>query len=92
MLHIRRSDNHDERSLHMENDVGLRTAIGEAVLRTHCTGVEHEIVDDEGRLVHEIKIRHEVISKPEPHKPVPLLTIAAWAWIAAALIFIAINR
>jgi len=92
MYHIRRSDDHDERSLHMENDMGLRMAIGEACLRTHCTGVEHEIVDDEGRLVHAIKIKPEVVSKPEPRKPVPLLTIVAWAWVAAALLYMAINR
>lgn len=50
MYHIRRADNHDERSLHMENDEGFANAMEEANLRAGHTNAAHQIVDDNGRI------------------------------------------
>lgn len=51
MYHVRRSDDHDERSLHIENTVGLNHAMIEATMRCTCTGAVHEVVDDSGKVV-----------------------------------------
>jgi len=62
MYHIRRADNHDERSIHMENEVGLKYAVQEASLRAKHTGVDHQIVDDNGEILFVISdIHHEQI-------------------------------
>ena len=104
MYHIRRVDDHDERSLHMESDVGLRHAVSEAYLRTHHTGALHEIVNDNGELVYvtELKLLLEAppsgeeeiyvpVTKPAV-KPVPWLSLVCWAYIAATLLHMVASR
>ena len=62
MYHIKRADNHDESSIHMENEVGLDLAMQEAALRAKHTGIDHHIVDDNGEIVYVIlNIHHEQI-------------------------------
>lgn len=54
MYHIRRADNHDERSLHIESTDGLLRATQEAMLRAEYTGVAYQIVDDNGNIICEV--------------------------------------
>ena len=60
MYHIRRADNHDERSIHVENPIGLSYAVEEASLRAKHTGIDHQIVDDNGEILFVVTdIHHE---------------------------------
>jgi hypothetical protein len=68
MYHIRRADNHDERSIHIENTVGFSNAVIEAIMRTSCTGVDHEIVDDNGNVKHVVEASHCAVY-PEHNVP-----------------------
>lgn len=51
MYHVRKTSGHDERSLHIENEAGFTRALEEAGLRTHYTGEQHEVVDDNGNVI-----------------------------------------
>ncbi len=104
MYHIRRADSHEERSLHIENTLGFKRAVSEAYLRTHHTGVPHEIVDDNGKHVYttEAQLLEDLGHLEDNEAPVPVLkstappvpwmTILKWALIGAPLIWILFGR
>lgn len=45
------------KSIHMGNDIGLKAAVEEALLRTHLTGKDHDVLDDYGHPVFTLKPR-----------------------------------
>ncbi len=78
MYHIRRVDTKEERSLHQETIEGFSAAINESILRAAYTGVQHEVVDDDGV---QLGVTEDgaVEVLPVPMKP----TVRSWAWSPA---------
>lgn len=94
VYHIRRADNHEERSIHKDDMEGLEMAIREACFRTYVKQIAHEVVDDDGKVIHVVSVRTEVEPPPVVEAPKP-----AWrndwfwvsAWFVAMLIFILVR-
>jgi hypothetical protein len=78
MYHIRREDNHEERSVHAETEEGFLNATQEAMLRSSYTDgkVVFEIVDDNGKVVSKVVTSAQYLdlvreNDPPEELPVP---------------------
>jgi hypothetical protein len=92
MYHIRRADTHEERSLHMENEIGLQRAMQEAALRTVYTGVEHEVVDSNGG-IHAVmsEVHHEQIDGMAKVAIKPWKITQRLFWISAVFVALLLS-
>lgn len=92
MYHVRKASDHDERSLHIENERGLHNAIEESVLRATHTGEVYQVVDDNGRLVATIGPAPDDFELPAPKKTFGWSPFLFSALFAAMLIFMLVQR
>lgn len=100
MYHIRRVDDHDERSLHMENETGFKAAMTEAIMRTHHSGDLHEVVDDNGKRVYivnaellaDVREKYEAdVAARASRRPIPVHVFMLAAVLAAMTIHMVIR-